>query len=81
MKITIAIDSFKGSLTSLQAGTAVSEGIRLAYPDSENIILPVAGTAKITQSCAKPIKIKHFSIITANVFLSAYLPQNFDHKE
>lgn len=42
MKTLIAIDSFKGSLTSLQAGTAVSEGIRLAYPDSENIILPVA---------------------------------------
>ena len=42
MKTLIAIDSFKGSLTSLEAGKAVSEGIRLAYPESENTILPIA---------------------------------------
>ncbi len=28
MKITIAIDSFKGSLTSMEAGTAAMEGVK-----------------------------------------------------
>ena len=30
MKVVIAVDSFKGSLTSMEAGEAVAEGIRLA---------------------------------------------------
>ena len=33
MKVTIAIDSFKGSLSSLQAGDAVREGILRVYGD------------------------------------------------
>lgn len=42
MKTVIAIDSFKGSLTSVEAGQACAEGIKRVYPDSENIIVPVA---------------------------------------
>lgn len=42
MKVLIAIDSFKGSLTSLEAGTAAAEGIKRVYPDSECDILTVA---------------------------------------
>lgn len=42
MKTVIAIDSFKGSLTSVEAGRACAEGIKRVYPDSENIIVPVA---------------------------------------
>ncbi|MBR5010966.1 MAG: glycerate kinase, partial [Clostridia bacterium] len=34
MKITIAIDSFKGSLSSLQAGYAAKKGILDVYPDA-----------------------------------------------
>ncbi|MBQ6427251.1 MAG: glycerate kinase, partial [Oscillospiraceae bacterium] len=34
MKVTIAIDSFKGSLSSLQAGDAVREGILRVYGDA-----------------------------------------------
>lgn len=42
MKIVIAIDSFKGSLTSLQAGKAAEEGIKKVYPDAEVFVRPVA---------------------------------------
>lgn len=42
MKVTIAIDSFKGSLTSLEAGQAVADGIKRVYPDCEICIRPLA---------------------------------------
>ncbi|MBQ8523141.1 MAG: glycerate kinase [Clostridia bacterium] len=42
MNIVAVIDSFKGSLTSMEAGTAVSEGIAKALPDSIVSVFPVA---------------------------------------
>ena len=42
MKIVIAIDSFKGSLETLESGNAVAEGIRAVYPDAEIDICPLA---------------------------------------
>ena len=42
MNIIVAIDSFKGSLTSLQAGTAAEQGILRALPDATVSVRPVA---------------------------------------
>ena len=42
MKIVVAIDSLKGSLTSLEAGKAAREGILSAAPKSEVKIFPLA---------------------------------------
>ena len=42
MKIVIAIDSFKGSLSSLEAGNAVADGICRVYTDAEIQVCPVA---------------------------------------
>ena len=42
MKIVFAIDSFKGSLSSLEAGRAAAEGARRAVPDAECIVRPLA---------------------------------------
>lgn len=42
MKITIAIDSLKGSLSSLEAGRAAGEGIKRVFPDAEVEIFPIA---------------------------------------
>lgn len=42
MKIVIAIDSFKGSVSSLEAGDALKRGILRVYKDAEVIIIPVA---------------------------------------
>ena len=41
-KIVVAMDSFKGSLTSLEAGNAVRDGILEKYPDFDVQIFPVA---------------------------------------
>ena len=42
MRVVIAIDSFKGSLSSLEAGRAAAEGILRVFPDAETVIRPVA---------------------------------------
>ncbi|KZE38951.1 glycerate kinase [Bhargavaea cecembensis] len=42
MNILIAIDSFKGSLTSAEAGVAVAAGIRATYPNAEIEVVPLA---------------------------------------
>ena len=42
MKVVIAIDSLKGSLSSLEAGDAIKKGIHKAIPDAEVVIRPLA---------------------------------------
>lgn len=42
MKVVIAMDSLKGSLTSMEAGTAVAEGICRADEQAEVIVRPLA---------------------------------------
>lgn len=42
MNITIAVDSFKGSLSTFQAGEAIAEGIRRVYADAQTTICPLA---------------------------------------
>lgn len=42
MKVVVAIDSFKGSLSSLQAGNAVKEAIRRSKADAEVLVKPLA---------------------------------------
>ena len=42
MKVVVAIDSLKGSLTSMEAGMAIKAGILAAKPDAEVIVKPLA---------------------------------------
>lgn len=42
MKVAIAIDSFKGSLSSLEAGEAAAAGVRRVFPDAECAVRPLA---------------------------------------
>ena len=42
MKAVVAVDSFKGSMTSMQAGNAVKRGILSACPNAEVVVCPVA---------------------------------------
>ena len=42
MKVVVAIDSLKGSLTSLEAGEAIREGILRAIPEAEVVVRPLA---------------------------------------
>ncbi len=41
-KILVAVDSFKGSMTSLDAGNAIEKGIKYILPDAEIRVRPVA---------------------------------------
>ena len=42
MKIVIASDSFKGSLSSIEVATAARRGILAVYPDCEVVSVNVA---------------------------------------
>ena len=45
-KIVVAIDSFKGSLTTFEAGKAVKEAAEKVYSDVTTVISPIADGAK-----------------------------------
>lgn len=40
--ILVASDSFKGSLSSLEVGEAISRGIKTLYPDDHVMVYPIA---------------------------------------
>ena len=42
MKVVIAIDSFKGSISSLEAGEAAAVGVKRACPGAECVVRPLA---------------------------------------
>lgn len=42
MKAAAALDSFKGSMTSMEAGEAVAQGIYRADPTAETVVRPIA---------------------------------------
>ena len=42
MNVVVAIDSLKGSLSSLEAGKAIQRGIELVYPEAEVKVRPLA---------------------------------------
>ena len=42
MRVVIAIDSFKGCLTSTEANQAAAEGVKRAWPDAEIMQVPVS---------------------------------------
>lgn len=42
MRVLVAMDSFKGSLSSIQAGEAVKEGILAVYSDADITVCPLA---------------------------------------
>ena len=42
MNVTIAIDSFKGSLSSMEAGLAAAEGVKRAIPNATCTVRPLA---------------------------------------
>ena len=50
MKITVAIDSFKGSLNTFQSGAALTDAIRAVYPDAEVKVCPLADGGEGTVS-------------------------------
>lgn len=65
MKIVVAMDSFKGSLTSLQAGNAVRDGILDVCPDADITVLPLADGGEGTIDVLAPYingETKHITV-------------------
>lgn len=54
MKAVVAMDSFKGSLTSMEAGSAVKKGILRALPDAEVTVIPLADGGEGTVDAIAP---------------------------
>ena len=42
MRIVVAPNAFKGSLSALEAAAAIGEGIRVAAPDADLVLVPIA---------------------------------------
>ncbi|QYR19596.1 glycerate kinase [Paenibacillus sp. sptzw28] len=51
MKIVIAPDSFKGSLSAKVAGLAIERGIKRAFPESATKVIPMADGGEGTMEC------------------------------
>ena len=51
MKIVVAPDSFKGSLTALEVSDAIEKGIREVFPEAEIIKIPMADGGDGTVQC------------------------------
>lgn len=66
MKIVVAMDSFKGSLSSLQSGNAAREGILRAMPDAEVCVCPVADGGEGTVDALVLGMNGHIETITAS---------------
>lgn len=46
MKIVIAIDSFKGSVSAVEAGERLERGIRKVVPQAEVVKIPISDGGK-----------------------------------
>ena len=58
MKVVIAIDSFKGSMSSMESGMAAKEGVLRVYPDAEVVVKPLAdgGEGTVFEHLTKSIE-------------------------
>ena len=54
MKIVIAPDSYKESLSALDVATAIEQGFREVYSDAEYVKLPVADGGEGTVEAMEP---------------------------
>lgn len=66
MRVLVAMDSFKGSLTSIEAGQAVKEGILQALPHAEVDISPLAdgGEGTVDALCCDGVgEIERLSVL------------------
>lgn len=66
-KVVIALDSFKGSLSSSEAGKAAEEGIRKIYPQCEIIQFPISdGGEGILEILMTTFKGKYIHLTASN---------------
>ena len=67
MKVVIAIDSFKGCISSEQAGAAVKKGILKAHPDAEVIVKPVSdGGEGLTNALISNLECEKVTVLVSD---------------
>ena len=71
MKIVIAIDSFKGSLSTMQAGNAARDGALRVYEDAEVTVCPLADGGEGTVSALTRENEEHLVTVTVHGPLGA----------
>ena len=69
MRILVAPDKFKGSLTAAQPAAAIGRGFSAALPDAEIRVLPIADGGEGTAEAIKDIFDEAFQIAPADMFL------------
>ena len=72
MKAAIAIDSFKGSLSTIQAGNAAKDGIMRVYPDADVTVLPLADGGEGTVRAL--IRESDEKLVTVSIYAFASRP-------
>ena len=81
MKIVFAIDSFKGSLSSVEAGTAAAEGARRVFPDAECVVRPLAdggeGVPLVKGDCVRICKSQN-SVLLAETGARSFYENAFE---
>ena len=66
MKVVIAIDSFKGSMSSIEAGEAAAAGIRKVYSEAKTKVYPLAdgGEGTVRALAQGPVSYTHLTLPT-----------------
>lgn len=64
MRIVVAPDKFRGSLTALEAAEAMAAGARAAHPGADVVLLPVAdgGEGTVDAAVAAGFSLRHASV-------------------
>jgi glycerate 2-kinase len=66
MIVVIAPDSFKGSMTAMEASEAIEEGIKRAHPGIKTVLMPMADGGEGTMTCLVQATGGHYEKVIVN---------------
>ncbi|MCA1060283.1 glycerate kinase [Rossellomorea aquimaris] len=66
MKVVIAPDSFKGSMTAIEAASAIEEGVKRAHPGIKTVSMPMADGGEGTMTCLVQTTGGHYEEVSVN---------------
>lgn len=74
-KVVIAPDSFKGTLTSIEAARAIGRGVHSVLPGAELVLSPLADGGEGSAAVLAPFLHQHQSLIESAAFIGLHLAQ------
>jgi glycerate 2-kinase len=66
MKVIVAPDSFKGSMTAMEAASAIEEGAKRAHPGIKTVLMPMADGGEGTMTCLVQTTDGHYEKVSVN---------------